>query len=235
LLANIKRLTLLSIVAQITPENTPQPSQTSGRLLISVLVFEPVWYLDQLFDNMLAFTSDSTTIVAHCSNITTYTQAELQVLSAKSPRLLINPNRYFTKAYWGSIPRAHLRNIQFGYSSDRAKDATHVMLWASNSWFLLHSILKFTHTSENEIATRFRFIRPSVESCIFAHDASMFRGVESSIVHRHLTVRACAKERMLCRFEHFFPHNLRQEPKRSSLLGIFTPTPTWLDILPPTI
>eukprot|EP00466_Bigelowiella_natans_P017504 jgi/Bigna1/75245/fgenesh1_pg.33_\ len=126
-------------------ESFPHLKETMGqklndnyRLLISTLVFEPVWYLEQYYDNILQYTGNNTLIVAHLSILANYTEGEIKKLVEHHPRLVVNCHRYFTHAYHGSLAHAHLRNIE--WIAGLQIKFEYFMLLASNSWLVKHGV-----------------------------------------------------------------------------------------------
>mmetsp|Transcript_27040 Transcript_27040/g.37742 ORF Transcript_27040/g.37742 Transcript_27040/m.37742 type:complete len:394 (+) Transcript_27040:142-1323(+) len=130
-------------------ETMGQKLNEKYRLLVSTLVFEPIWYLEQYYDNVLQYTGNDTLIVAHLSIRTNYTEGEIKRLVEHHPRLVVNCHRYFTHAYHGSLAHAHIRNIEW-VAGLQIKFESFMML-ASNSWL----------------------VKPGVEDYIAKHGASM--------------------------------------------------------------
>jgi len=130
-----------------------QVSIADSHLLISTLVFEPIEYLELFFNNLLAFTRNSTVIVAHLSSVWNYTEEEVTSLVHHHPRLFINCHRYFTHAYHGSLAHAHLRNI--GWARHLGLDFHHVLLMASNSWFIKFGVEDYIDAHGASLGTKY--------------------------------------------------------------------------------
>eukprot|EP00472_Partenskyella_glossopodia_P003470 CAMPEP_0197540924 /NCGR_PEP_ID=MMETSP1318-20131121/66873_1 /TAXON_ID=552666 /ORGANISM="Partenskyella glossopodia, Strain RCC365" /LENGTH=203 /DNA_ID=CAMNT_0043100039 /DNA_START=175 /DNA_END=783 /DNA_ORIENTATION=+ len=91
----------------------------------------------------MAFTSNTTLVLAHLSSISNYTESDIIDIANHHPRLVVNCYRYFTKAYHGSLAHAHLRNIQ--WAMGLGINISHVLLWASNSWFIRRGIENYVN------------------------------------------------------------------------------------------
>lgn len=126
-------------------------------LLVSCLVFEDKKYIRQTLRNILFFTKPSTSVCVHFSALTiahiknhTDTSWWIYDMPPRYPgRVLVNPERKMTKHATGTVLRQHLSNLAFARDSD-----------VQSSHFLLH-------------ASTSRFISPSIESYVFAHNFAL--------------------------------------------------------------
>lgn len=144
--------------SQQSVQTTSSPTaQSTNRLLISILVYEPLWYLRQLFSNLQGFTHPTTLFVVHLSNRTQYSISDLAWFTTQ-PRLIVNPTRLVTRGYTGTLAAGHLLNIEHAVQVLDARGELnrfgYVMFWASNSWL----------------------IKPGVEMYVSLHESSMFKG-----------------------------------------------------------
>jgi len=133
--------------------NISKPSKPASRLLLSLLMYEEMWYITSLLKNLLAFTSNQTIIVIHLSQGSNYTTTELEFLKHFSPRIWINPERIVTRAFHGSLFRAHMLNLDHALriGPTHSISFTHLMICSSNS----------------------RLFRAGLEQYIFKHDSSL--------------------------------------------------------------
>ncbi|GAB5357763.1 hypothetical protein AAMO2058_000402300 [Amorphochlora amoebiformis] len=130
-------------------------SQAKQRVMLSVPVFEEMWYLKDLVRNLLTFTETSTTIILHLNKNSTYSPAQLQEISSFSPRVLVTPKRVFVHSFHGSLFYSHVLNIEYGLDSLK-ENVGYVVTMASNS----------------------RLLRSGMESYIRENHASLGHGIE---------------------------------------------------------
>ncbi|GAB5353531.1 hypothetical protein AAMO2058_000043600 [Amorphochlora amoebiformis] len=134
-------------------------TQESYEVMVSVLVFEELWYLKFYFDIMLHYTTQDTVILAHLSSTSNYTEDGIRDLVNHHPRLLINCHRYYTRRYHGSLGHAQLQNI----------------LWAQDIGLKYKIFVMFSSNSF--------LIRPGMEDYVLKHTATE-KAYESSFLHR---------------------------------------------------
>lgn len=124
------------ITSSDPPAALAPPVRAKAPLLLSILAFEPMWYLRDLLHNIVSFTDPSTLVVVHLCARTRYNASEIAELRGH-PRILLNPVRLKTTSYNSVLTAAHLRNILYAGSE---VDFDHVMLWSSNSRFIRQGV-----------------------------------------------------------------------------------------------
>ncbi|GAB5367290.1 hypothetical protein AAMO2058_001217500 [Amorphochlora amoebiformis] len=104
-------------------------------IVVSVPVYEEMWYLRDMVRNFLIFTEPSTALVLHLNVRTPYTPKELDEIKSFSPRVWINPKRVYVHPWTGSLFLAHVLNMEYALSRPDSQ-LSHVVTYASNARLL---------------------------------------------------------------------------------------------------
>lgn len=108
------------------------------RIVLSVSMFEPAWYVRETMENALARTENTTLIVLHLNAGTNYSLPAAKVDMEwlwEQDRIEVSCFRHRVEAYSGTVLLSQLSNLLWAQCRGLVQAATHVVFQASNMWW----------------------------------------------------------------------------------------------------
>lgn len=109
------------------------------RIVLSISMFEPLWYIRETLENALTRTAETTLILLHLSagsnyELTSSSIKDLEWLWAQQ-RVEVSCFRHHVTAYTGTVLLSQLSNLQWARCRGLLHEVTHVVFQASNMWW----------------------------------------------------------------------------------------------------
>lgn len=125
-------------VSQLKPGSMKRRDR-SWRVILSISMFEPAWYVRKTLANALSRTLETTLIVLHLDAGTNYASTEksrehLAWIWAQE-RIEVSCFRHHVQPYTGTVLLSQLSNLQWARCRGLTRYATHVVFQASNMWW----------------------------------------------------------------------------------------------------
>lgn len=114
--------------------SAPGPS-SSARVVVSILVYEPVMWVHELVNNTLSLTEQSTLLILHLNENTRYAESDVERWGGS--RSAVNPVRLPVEKHAGSTIYAHLLNARHAsWRWDLNVSTSFFVMMASNQLWL---------------------------------------------------------------------------------------------------